>query len=406
MIGLCDCNSFYASSEALFRPDLKKRPIVVLSNNDGIIVSLNQEAKKLGLQRGDAWFKVSDWAEKRGCVPFSSNYALYQSLSDRMMQELREITPEIEPYSIDEAFFTPEKDADAEKLARRIIKDTGIPVSVGLARTKTLSKIANHIGKKLSSHAFEMTEDMEDEILSRTPVEEVWGVGRRLTMKLNKLGIRTAKRLREQGDDFILKHFNVTLLRTVYELRGMEACYESDNVVSMQSGISFSHPISDFNELLSSLAVEAGNLSQKLTEKNVLASSFAFGISTSRFKDNYECPFLSFKLPTATNYQPVFMEILSSFLGRIYNPAAFYTTGRCYAYDLVKEEDRPMDMFYDEKRNEKRIRLTHALSDIRVKYGECLKTGLDMGLEQKDLMKRERKSPSYTTRFEELPLVY
>ena len=406
MIGLCDCNSFYASSEALFRPDLKKRPIVVLSNNDGIIVSLNQEAKRLGLQRGDAWFKVSDWAEKRGCVPFSSNYELYQSLSDRMMQELREITPEIEPYSIDEAFFTPEKDADAERLAYRIIRDTGIPVSVGLGRTKTLSKIANHIGKKKMNHAFEMSEDMEDEILERTPVEEIWGVGRRITLKLNKLGIRTARRLRDQSDDFILKHFNVTLLRTVYELRGIEACYESDNVVSMQSGISFSHPISDYSELLSALAVEAGNLSQKLTEKNVLASSFAFGISTSRFKDNYECPFLSFRLPTATNYQPVFMKILSSFLGRIYNPAASYTTGRCYAYDLVKEEDRPMDMFYDEERNDRRIKLSHALSDIRVKYGESLKTGLDMGLEQKNLMKRERKSPSYTTRFEELPLVF
>ena len=161
MIGLCDCNSFYASCEALFRPDLRGRGIVVLSNNDGCVVTANREAKELGIKRGDNWFEVKEQAERKGVIAFSSNYTLYASLSDRVMALLYEKTAEVMPYSIDEAFFTPSTAGPAE-VRYEVSRESGIPVSVGLGRTMTLAKVANHVAKKRPDGAFTLEEWDED----------------------------------------------------------------------------------------------------------------------------------------------------------------------------------------------------------------------------------------------------
>ena len=225
MIGLVDGNNFYVSCERVFDPRLEGRPVAVLSNNDGCCVSRSQEFKALGIPMGTPYFKLKPDIERLGLVLRSSNYELYGDLSRRVIATLQEFVPRVEQYSIDEAFIHPaEPDgADFDALGRRIratvLKWVGIPCGVGFAPTKTLAKIANHIGKKSPSGVFVMPRDPSD-VLRATPVEEVWGVGRRLAPKLSALGIRTAFGLASRDDSEIKRKFGVVLARTAMELRG------------------------------------------------------------------------------------------------------------------------------------------------------------------------------------------
>lgn len=236
MFALCDVNSFYASCETVFRPDLCGRPVVVLSNNDGCVIACSAEAKQLGIAPGEPYFKQKERFRRSGVVCFSSNYELYADMSNRVMTTLEEMVPRVEIYSIDEAFcdLTGVRNCrDLTDFGREIratvLKRTHLTVGVGIAQTKTLAKLANHAAKKWQRQTGGVVDlsniDRQRRLLALIPVEDVWGVGRRISKKLNALGIKTALDLSEQSTWIIRKHFNVVLERTVRELCG-EPCLE------------------------------------------------------------------------------------------------------------------------------------------------------------------------------------
>ncbi len=227
-IGLVDCNSFYVSCERLFNPKIRKKPVVVLSNNDGCIISRSNEAKALGIKMGEPYFKAKDIIVKNKVEVFSSNYSLYGDLSRRVMRTLKRFNTEIEVYSIDEAFIDLSNfpDTEVEKVGREIretvLQWTGIPTSIGIAKTKTLSKVANHIAKKKQSGVTSLIgiENL-DPILEKVEINDVWGVGRQLTKFYQKNGIYNAKQLKNKSNTWIKKCSNVLSSRTAMELRGV-----------------------------------------------------------------------------------------------------------------------------------------------------------------------------------------
>ena len=287
----------------------------------GIYIAVHLEAKKLGFARGDIYAQVKESMERQGVSVFSSNYALYQNLSDRVMSVLSSLCPAIDQYSIDEAFFTPSGLMSAAELRRNVTKATGIPVSVSVARTKTLAKAAGKIAKNNHDFAYELMPDRETTLLDKLPVADVWGDGRRYAIKLPILGIRTARQLRDVNFDWFSKKFPITLQRVVLELRGIEAHVESDNTVSRQSGMTFSHPLMDYQSIKNALDIQARYLSEKLTEEGLLAGVFGVSIFTNRFEDDFEAPCMSVRFNRETAYMPTFSRAVSFALPHIFNPA-------------------------------------------------------------------------------------
>lgn len=235
MFALCDVNAFYASCETVFRPDLWGKPVVVLSNNDGCVIARNAEAKALGVKMGDPWFKQKDLFRRCGVVCFSSNYELYADMSNRVMSTLEELSPRVEIYSIDEAFcdLTGVRNCrDLTDFGREIratvLQRTHLTVGVGIAQTKTLAKLANHAAKKWQRQTGGVVDlsnlERQRKLMSALPVDDVWGIGRRISKKLDAMGIKTVLDLADTDIRFIRKHFNVVLERTVRELRGEPCC--------------------------------------------------------------------------------------------------------------------------------------------------------------------------------------
>ena len=231
---LIDCNNFYVACERLFRPDLKDKPVVVLSNNDGCIVSRSQEVKALGIPMGEPEFKARPLIEKHGIEVFSSNYALYGDISNRVMLTIASVVDEVEQYSIDECFvrLAPAHIPNALEIAKiireRVLRWTGITVSVGIAQTKTLAKLANHIAKKNILGIFYLngTDEKHDALFRRIPVSEVWGVGSRTLPKLERFAIKTVYDLKHADDSWVRSRLTVTGWRTVLELRGIPSIDE------------------------------------------------------------------------------------------------------------------------------------------------------------------------------------
>lgn len=406
MIGICDCNSFFASCETLFRPDLRGKGVIVLSNNDGIIVALSKEAKKVGLHRGDAFFEIKEEAERNGITTFSSNYALYQNISNRIMSTLRYYSDDIYPYSIDEAFFTPRPDEDFPALRAAIVKRTGMMVTIGIGRTMTLAKAANHIGKSAPSGVCMLTEENEEQALSSLPVEEVWGIGWRSAKKLRLGGITSAKAFRDLPDDFIRKNYTITGLRCAYELRGVNAHTESDQLRSFCSGISFEEVLETFSALYEALCIQTQSLTAKMAKHNVVASSFAISIFTSRFTSDFYAPVVSSHLEVPTDYMPRICALIQSLLESCYLPGR-YKGCRIWAYDLQAKGERQYSLFEtkeERERTDKEEKLATTIQELTHRYGRgAIRPGAFMNRGKSDLIQRARKSPAYTTSFAELP---
>ncbi len=296
MLALCDCNNFFVSCERLFRPDLEGRPVVVLSSNDGIVVSRSNEAKAMGIKMGEAYFKVRRFFEKRGGVAFSSNFQLYEEISDRVMAALRGRTPSMEVYSVDEAFLEVPPDARGRveewgrEVRAAVLREAGIPVSVGLAPTKTAAKLAAERGKKRpeTGGVFVLPPGGDwDDFLRDIPVEDVWGIGWRWSAYLRRRGVLTALRLRDASDDWLDRRLGVRGVRTAWELRGIR-CFGVEEVdraqKSIQSSRTFARPVRDreaMAEAVTEFALVAG---RRLRSQGSLAGSVAVSISTSRFR--------------------------------------------------------------------------------------------------------------------------
>src|SRR5690554_2745934 len=296
---LVDCNNFYASCERLFRPDLNGRPIVVLSNNDGCIVARSAEAKALGIKMGAPYFQIQRFLEQQGVEVFSSNYALYADISARVMTTLEEMAPRVEVYSIDEAFLDLtgvdhiiELDCFGRQVRETVGRYTGITVCVGIAPSKTLAKLANHAAKKW--HATGGVVDLRDKarqrkLMSLLPVDEVWGVGRKLTQRLQSDGIKTVLDLADAQPKSIRQQYSVVLERTVRELNG-ESCLDLEEVTPVKQQIvcsrSFGERVTDRGVMREAVSEYAARAAEKLRIEGRTAKRVSLFMRTNRFNSH------------------------------------------------------------------------------------------------------------------------
>ncbi len=356
MIFHVDANSFYASCERLFRPDLSDRPIVVLSNNDGIIVALNAEAKDLGFKRGDAWFKVAEAADRAGVTAFSSNYTLYADISSRIVSIYNRLCPDVEVYSIDESFLyypdwdCPDYEGIARHLRNTVLREIGIPVSVGIAPTRTLAKIANKLAKKGDGVCL-IDSASVGRVLGSIPVGDVWGVGWSKTAFLERRGIRTAGDLKDYPLHLAKKNLTITGMRTIQELNGIPAIERQERETNRNicSSKSFAEPVLTLSELEEALSTYAHEAVRRLRDQGSRATYVSIYLMTNPWDDAGPqfCGQLSARLDRPTSYLPTIQETALDLLRRLYRE------GRRYRKVMINllglEEDRDLQAtFFDE----------------------------------------------------------
>lgn len=420
MFALVDCNNFYASCERLFRPDLEGRPVVVLSNNDGCIVARSREAKALGIKMGVPIHKIRDLVRQHHIVVFSSNYALYGDLSARVMTTLEALAPAVEVYSIDEAFL------DVTGLSRhhsltdfgQHVRDTidrcvGLPVCVGIAPSKTLAKLANHAAKTYPKTGGVV--DLSDparqrRLLKLVPVDEVWGVGRRLTEQLAQLNIHTALDLADADPKWLRKQFSVVLERTVQELNGI-ACMKLEHHPPAKQQIissrSFSRPITALDEMRAAIATYLSRAMEKLRGERQTALSLQVFIRTSPFReqDPQYSNAATGQLTEPTADTRRIQALAMSLLDRIWQPGYRYAKAGVMLSDFYRDGAFQPELLDSTETDRSK---SEALMDV---LDEINESGLGkiwlarQGAQRGWAMKRDHLSPSYTTRWRDLKTV-
>ncbi|MDY0189936.1 MAG: translesion error-prone DNA polymerase V subunit UmuC [Desulfuromonas sp.] len=413
---LVDCNNFYASCERLFRPELKNQPVAVLSNNDGCIVARSQEVKALGIKTGTPLFKVLPLLRQQHVHIFSSNYTLYGDLSARVMSTLEELSPIIEIYSIDEAFLNlsgiSDPSAYGKQIRTRVYKDVGIPVSVGIAPTKTLAKLANYAAKKYPATAGVvnlMDAQRQQRLLAITPVAEVWGVGRKLSASLNNSGITTALELAQQKGSRIRRHYSVVLERTVRELNG-EACLDLDNAPAAKQQIvcsrSFGSRINDYASLRETICEFAARAAQKLRRERQLASNVNVFIRTSPFLDNAAqyANSATLRLAYPSSDSGAIIAAATTALDSIYKADYPYAKAGVMLADFCSARRSQLSLFQAPAQTAQRDKLMQTIDNIN--HSGTAKVWFGGQRPVKDwFMQRDMVSPAYTTNWDCLPLV-
>lgn len=411
MIGLVDGNNFFVSCERVFDPSLEGKPVAVLSNNDGCCISRSNEFKALHIPMGTPFFQLKPIIAKYGLILKSSNYELYGDLSRRMISILCDFVPRVEQYSIDEAFIYPELKDDTDwyafgkQIRRTVLKWIGIPCGVGFAKTKTLAKIANHIGKKSSTGVYVMPDDVIP-ILQRIPVEDVWGVGRALVPKLQRLGIQSAADLAQQDVGRIRKRFNIILARTVAELQGIQCIDEETEDVlskSISCSRSFGSPVTDLRSLTESVANYTARASVKLRQEGQVASGV--NVYFQMYPEYSPIPMearstsmtIVFSRPTDATGE-MLTDILPK-LERIYVPGRRYKkSGVCF-FGLESISQSHPDLF---RQNEGASPLYKIVDEINTKFGKDTLFHLAEGVKKDWKMKRDQLSPAYTTNWDQI----
>ena len=420
-IALVDCNNFYVSCERVFNPKLEGVPVVVLSNNDGVAVARSAEVKALGIKMAEPWFKLEAIAKKHGIVALSSNYTLYGDMSARVMSTLANFSPKQEIYSIDECFldlngFPPESLMGyAQKMRQTVRQNIGIPVCVGIADTKTLAKLANHCAKKRYAGRDGVCDfgrfnvEVKTKIFSKIPVGDVWGVGRKITEKLMSMNINTVEDLRTANPDNIRSQFSIVLWRTQQELNGM-ACIELEDAEMPRQQImvsrSFGVAVTAIEDLSESVAYFATTAAGKLRQDGSVASSISVFIRTSQFKDEeYYEQSLVVPLPDPTDDTTTLVKAALSGLKKIYRSGFSYKKSGVMLMGLQPKGSVQPTLFDDTDAQEKSDNLMHVIDAINQKMGKGSLTIAASGLRHGWSMRRENKSPNYTTEWDELPVV-
>lgn len=413
-IALLDCNNFYASCERVFDASVKHKPVVVLSNNDGCVIARSEEAKQIGVTMGSPLFKVESLLDESGAAIFSSNYALYGDMSGRVMNLLYNFTPEIEVYSIDEAFLSlePRKNSLnrlAHSIREKIYKWTGIPVSIGIAETKVLAKIANRRAKKTeeSEGVLNLYHSGKTEmILKETPVQDIWGIGYRSMLKLKANQILTAWQLRETDNRLIRRLLTVTGARIALELRGIK-CLPFELVQTKKHNIicsrSFGETVSRYEDLREAVLYFLTRACEKMRKYDLAANAVTVFISTDRFRPIPE-PYsnsatYSSAYPTDSNQE--IQEWTAKTLERIYKKGFEYRRAGIILSGLVQAEKLTKRMF-DDERFQKQHNLMKAIDEINRKFGKDTVRFASVKAEGSWKMKQLRKSKGYTTNWDEL----
>ncbi len=412
-IALIDCNNFYASCERIFNPRLIGKPIVVLSNNDGCIITRSAEAKELGIKMGEPYFKAKKIIDKNNVRVFSSNYSLYGDISQRVMETLARFASDVEIYSIDEAFLGLNGFENYElskycKYIRRTIKQwVGIPVSIGVSTTKTLSKIANNLAKKNKEYEgvciLKSCFDI-NEALKLTPIEDVWGIGRRLSIFLKKYKINTAYDFNQLDKGWIRKNMGVVGEKTFLELCGV-SCIELELIPSDKKSCcvsrSFSKPVEKIDDLEESVSSYGTRVAEKIREEGLVAESMSIFVLTNYFnrKEKQYSNSIKLQLPYPTNNSIKIVKRALEGIRKIYREGYRYKKAGVILYGLTKAKQTRGLLDYDRENSDS---IMNTLDRINERYGSSTIRLASEGVEKSWRMRRESVSPCYTTRFDDL----
>ena len=412
-IALIDCNNFYASCERIFNPKLIGQAIVVLSNNDGCIIARSKEAKKLGIKMGEPYFKAKKIIEKNNVNVFSSNYSLYGDISQRVMETLSSFSSDIEIYSIDEAFLSLngfenyELNTYCQHIRKTIKKWVGVPVSIGVGSTKTLSKIANNLAKKHSHYKGVCILKNLIEIkngLKLTPIEDVWGIGRQLSLFLRKNNINNAYCFSQIDRGWIRKNMGVVGEKTYLELNGV-SCLDLDLTPSDKKSCcvsrSFNKPIEKLFDLEESVSTYGSRVSEKIREEGLVAESMSVFLLTNHFnrREKQYSNSIKLQLPFPTNNSINIVKRALEGVRKIYRPGYRYKKAGVILYGLTRHNLTKGLLDYDREISDN---MMEVIDKVNNRYGSATLKIASEGIEKIWKMKRENVSPCYTTRFNEL----
>ncbi len=396
---LVDCNSFYVSCERLFKPQIEKKPVVVLSSNDGCIIARSNESKKLGLPIGAPIFMYQHLIDAHSIYTFSPNFSLYSDMSNRVMEVLYSFSQDMQIYSIDEAFIpiTVESLKDFFALQKKVKKWTGIPVTVGLGPTKTLAKAASFYAKKNSLTVFSFMEE-KDEILKEISVEDIWGIGRKTSKKLISYSIYNALQLKGTSHEWMRSKFHLPGLRTLLELQGKVCSYPETTKTDFQKSLvyskTFGTPIEELKHLQETVAHYTAQAASKLRKRGLLTQIISLYLKTEEGVSQS-----SLSLTYSTNTTPVLIDSALLLLKRMYKKTRYKKAG-IYFWQLSSQEHQQFDLRSTE--NPKHNKLMHTLDQINGRYGQETLFYLAEGFSKPWGSKSERLSQRYTTSFDEI----
>ena len=415
MIALIDCNNFYASCERVFNPSMEGKPIVVLSNNDGCVIARSEEAKAIGIEMGAPAFMMEEMLEKNKVNVFSSNYTLYGNLSDRVMKTLTTFTPHIELYSIDEAFLDLSELKFENlfdyglRIKKAITQNIGIPVTVGIAPTKTLAKMANRYAKKTNRsvgiHSLDSQEKI-NEVLAWTALGDVWGIGSQHCKRLLGNGIKTAADFVKINPDWVRQNMTVVGERMLNELKGIPSI-EWEDVPAPKKGIciarSFGQLLSSKKDISEALANYTASCAVKLRKQKSCTGLMQVFLQTNvhRQQDKQYFKSINMQLPLQTNSSNLLLKYAMEGLDRIYRPGFNFKKVGVMVLDLVPESNIQFNMFMAENR-EKNGTLMKSLDNINKAFGKDLVRFAVQGYARKWKLRQERLSPCYTTNIDQI----
>lgn len=416
MFALIDANSFYCSAEQVFRPEWRGKPIIVLSNNDGCIVAANKQALALGIQKFQPFFKVQKFCEQSGIIVCSSNYELYADLSHKMMQVIARFGPEQHIYSIDESFLNfnhcreaiPDLELHAQKIRRAVWKETRLPVCVGIGKTLTLAKVANHVAKKWDGFKGVCVLDddaFKQEVFEQLSSVDIWGVGRKTNEKLKQNGIVNAWQLSQLNMNTLPASFNVELDRTIQELNGTN-CKLWDSVradkLQIFSTRSLGNRINNIEDLKEALAKHASIAALKAREQGSLCSTLMLFASNSPFDDNPSSYKFLHHFTSATNNTSHFLKAISNNVHLIFNPNVSYYKIGVGLLNLHSKTHQQWDLFNPPQENEP---LMNVFDKINQRYGSESVFFMAQGIDVKWGMRRDLLTPQYTTNWKHIPYI-
>ena len=416
MYALVDCNNFFVSCERAFQPELEGRPVVVLSNNDGCVVARSNESKAMGIKMGTPFFKVKYLVDQGKLVVRSSNYTLYGDLSARVMSLLSEVAPKLEVYSIDEAFMNMDgvRDEDlpgiCRDLIRRIRRWTGIPVSIGIASTKTLSKVANHFAKKYKGYRGVCVIDTDEKMrkaLSLTPIDDVWGVGWRGAPKLEAAGIKTALDFVQRPVSWVRDRMGVIGVRTWSELQGIRMVEEEkiEKRKSICTSRSFANNISDLDELVLRVSDFAGKCAEKLRKEGTAAGTVGIFLYTNRFREDLDqyYPTATVNLDVPANSASEIIRAALKALRYVYKPGYEYKKAGVVVTDIVDSDSIQQVLFgFDGQARERNDKISEVMDKVNTSGENLLRLGTQRSGHYADGIRREFRSGLYTTSWNEL----
>jgi DNA polymerase V len=414
MFALVDCNNFYTSCERVFNPNLKNRPVAVLSNNDGCVISRSDEAKALGLPMGAPAFKYDGFFKAHQITVLSSNYPLYGDMSARVMNILGQFTPDVEVYSIDEAFLQfkgfehTHFDTLGRDIKKRILKWTGIPTCVGIAPSKGLSKVANKIARKFPKETKGVyvidSEEKRIKALKWTRLSDVWGIGRRLQKRLNAKGCKTAYDFTQLSDEWVLQTFSITEWKLKKDLEGLSKIQLDENQTkkAIATTRSFEYTYSDIDNLKERISTFASSCAEKLRKQHSSCHMMIVQLSSDRHKKNHaqhrESKTVVFPYPTDSTL--VLSKAAIEAIVSIFRPDISYKRAGVIVTGLVATENHQLDFFAQE--NPKHKPLMKAIDHLNNRFKSDKVKIANQDLERTWKMRQERLSPKYTTKINDI----